>query len=171
MIIYKDILTGDTLLSDAYKVIDVPGSVLWEVNCNWVKRRADDGFERANPSTETGDDDDDGDFEMVLDIQEDFALYRIEHLPRGEYRREVKSYLRTLNSKLAENGVSEEEVEEFQAGAVAALEKILDNYDDYEVFTGASMDRNAMYVLIGHRQDGKTPFATIWKDGLVEEMA
>jgi hypothetical protein len=32
----------------------------------------------------------------------------------------------------------------FQAGAAAAVKKILGNYDHYEVFTGASMSRNAM---------------------------
>ena len=72
------------------------------------------------------------------------------------------------------------------------MKKIIANYDNYDVLMGSSMDPNGMYVssllfpglsllelpanitvvrhvLIDFREDGITPFATIWKHGLVEE--
>lgn len=73
------------------------------------------------------------------------------------------------------------------------MKKILANYDNYDVLMGQSMDGSAMYVkpritreifnswtlfltrgknrhvLIDFREDGVTPYATLWKHGL-EEM-
>lgn len=73
------------------------------------------------------------------------------------------------------------------------MKKILGNYDNYDVLMGSSMDATGMYVyptqpsffcllfysvrslmicrhvLIDFRDDGMTPFATVWKHGLVEE--
>ena len=57
----------------------------------------------------------------------------------------------------------------FQSGAAAAVKKILANYDNYDVLMNQSMDPNGMHVLIDFREDGVTPFATVWKHGL-EEM-
>ena len=72
------------------------------------------------------------------------------------------------------------------------MKKLIANYDNYDVLMGSSMNPEGMYVsshlihasplglpanltvvarhvLIDFREDGITPFATIWKHGLVEE--
>lgn len=72
-----------------------------------------------------------------------------------------------MNEKLKEAG-KEEESKEFMAGAPAALKKILGNYDNYDFYTGESMQEGSMYVLVDFREDGITPYATIWKYGLEE---
>lgn len=66
------------------------------------------------------------------------------------------------------------------------MKKILANWDNYDVLMGQSMDGDAMYVpisclfpcnlkltvsrhvLIDFREDGVTPYATVWADGLKE---
>jgi Translationally controlled tumour protein len=58
---------------------------------------------------------------------------------------------------------------EFQSGAAAALKKLSANVADYDVYMGESMNNEGMYILVNFREDGVTPFATIWKHGL-EEM-
>lgn len=78
-------------------------------------------------------------------------------------------YVKGVNNKLKEKGASEDTIKEFQSGAAAAVKKILANYDNYDVLMGQSMDANGMHVLIDFREDGVTPFATVWKHGL-EEM-
>lgn len=78
-------------------------------------------------------------------------------------------YVKGVNSKLKEKGASEETVKAFQSGAAAAVKKLLGNYDNYDVLMGQAMDGNAMHVLIDFRDDGVTPYATLWKHGL-EEM-
>lgn len=72
-----------------------------------------------------------------------------------------------MSTTLKEAG-KEEEAKAFQAGAPAALKKILANYDNYDVYQGESMEEGSMYVLVDFRGDGVTPYATIWKHGLEE---
>lgn len=79
------------------------------------------------------------------------------------------AYVKAVNNKLKEKGASEETIKEFQAGAAAAVKKILANYDNYDVLMNQSMDPNGMHVLIDFREDGVTPYAVVWKHGL-EEM-
>lgn len=102
------------------------------------------------------------------------------------------AYIKKVNNKLKENGASEETIKQFQSGAAGAMKKILANYDNYDVLMGSSMDGSAMYVdpafirnrlhiwdvsltllsnrhvLIDFREDGVTPYATLWKHGLTE---
>lgn len=66
-------------------------------------------------------------------------------------------------------GKSEDEVKEFQTGAQAAAKKIVGNWDNYDVYKPESMDEGSMYILVDFREDGMTPYATIWKHGLKEE--
>ena len=70
--------------------------------------------------------------------------------------------------KMKENGASDDEVKEFQTGAQAGVKKILGNIDNYDVFVGESMDPTGMFILIDYREDGITPYATLWKHGLTE---
>ena len=61
-----------------------------------------------------------------------------------------------------------EKAKEFQSTASAAVKKILGNYDNYDLYMGESMTEDSMYVLVDFREDGTTPYATIWKYGLEE---
>ena len=88
--------------------------------------------------------------------------------------------------KLEEKGAPAETIDEFKKGAPAAMKKIIANYDNYDVMMGQSMDGDAMYVsidvhctetpllthprhvLIDFREDGVTPYATVWKHGFKE---
>jgi hypothetical protein len=40
---------------------------------------------------------------------------------------------------------------------------------DYEFYTGESMDPDGMVALLNYREDGVTPYFTFFKDGLAEE--
>jgi hypothetical protein len=76
--------------------------------------------------------------------------------------------MKNLTDKLKEKGASEEEVKKFQTEAQAAAKKILGNYDNYDIYQGESMHEGAMYVLVDFREDGMTPYATLWAKGLEE---
>lgn len=98
------------------------------------------------------------------------------------------AYLRTVKRRLLEIGKDPEYVANFEKSAQYFLKtKLLPNFDDWEFFTGESMDSDGMYVLrvwiylhhasanycrvaiMGYREDGTTPYFMFWKDGL-EEM-
>ena len=74
--------------------------------------------------------------------------------------------MKALVEKMKETGKSEDEIKEFQAAAPKAAKKILGNWDNYDVYKGESMDETSMYILVDFREDGMTPYITIWKAGL-----
>jgi hypothetical protein len=76
--------------------------------------------------------------------------------------------MKALVEKMKEKGVSADEIKKFQTEAPAAAKKILGNWENYDIYQGESMDENGMYVLVDFREDGMTPYATVWKAGLEE---
>jgi len=79
------------------------------------------------------------------------------------------AYIKRLNNNLKAKEGGDVKSKEFQSGAAAALKKLSANVADYDVYMGESMNNEGMYILVNFREDGSTPFATIWKHGL-EEM-
>ena len=76
--------------------------------------------------------------------------------------------MKKVNEALKARGDGEDKIKAFQAGAQAAVKKILANYDNYDMYVGESMEEGSMYILVDFREDGVTPYATIWKHGLEE---
>ncbi|EXJ66322.1 uncharacterized protein A1O5_10474 [Cladophialophora psammophila CBS 110553] len=171
MIIYRDIITGDELASDTSKIIDV-GNGLWEIDGKMVTKGSENFvLEGANPSAESDDADEgmDDTKVTVLDLADQFRLQKLEGgMTKKSYQSELKKYMKALTEKLKEKGKSEEEIKQFQSEAPAAAKKILGNWDNYDIYQGESMTENGMYVLVDFREDGMTPYATVWKWGLEE---
>lgn len=76
--------------------------------------------------------------------------------------------MKTVKEKLKEKGAPDSEIEAFQAGAQAFAKKIVGSFKDYDFYVGESMDPDGMVVLMNYREDGTTPFVTVWKHGLTE---
>jgi len=76
--------------------------------------------------------------------------------------------MKNIKKKLEENGKSAEEVKAFETGAGAYAKKIIANFKDYEFLIGESMDPDGMVLLLNYREDGITPYVTVWKHGLTE---
>lgn len=76
--------------------------------------------------------------------------------------------MKKVNEALKAKGTSDEEIKKFQTGAANAVKKILANFDNYDVYTGESMEEGSMPILVDFREDGTTPYATVWKYGLEE---
>jgi hypothetical protein len=77
--------------------------------------------------------------------------------------------MKAVKEALKNKGADEETIKEFEAGAQKFAKKIIANFKDYEFFTGESMNPDGMIVLLNYREDGVTPYVTVWKHGL-EEM-
>lgn len=69
---------------------------------------------------------------------------------------------------MKEKGRTEDDIKAWQTEAAAAAKKILGNFDKYDFYIGESLEEDSMFVLVDYREDGITPYATIWKDGLKE---
>ncbi|KAE8142499.1 translationally-controlled tumor protein [Aspergillus pseudotamarii] len=170
MIIYKDVFSDDELVSDNFK-LQVVDKVLWECDIKKVTKASDDiKLEGANPSAEDAEDngDDESAAEQIYDIVDQFRLQACAGFDKKSYMGALKGYMKKVKAHLKEKGASEDEIAQFEEDAKVAAKRILGNYKNYEVFIGESFDSDAMLVLIDYREDGMTPYATFWKDGLKE---
>jgi len=70
--------------------------------------------------------------------------------------------------KAVKEKLPEDRVKEFESGAQAFAKKIVANFKNFEFYTGESMNPEGMVALLNYREDGITPYFTVWKDGLKE---
>ncbi|KAJ8247051.1 hypothetical protein GJAV_G00258210 [Gymnothorax javanicus] len=165
MIIYKDIITGDEMFSDIYKITESPNGVLVEVEGKMVSRTEDidDSVFGGNASTEAQDEGCDSTTVSGIDIILNHKLQETT-FTKESYKVYIKDYLKAIKAKL-EDGNSER-VKPFMAGAQEAIKTILGNMKNYQFFTGETMNPEGMVGLLDFREDGITPFMIFFKDGL-----
>ncbi|KAF2203471.1 microtubule/calcium-binding protein [Delitschia confertaspora ATCC 74209] len=166
MIIYKDIITGDELLSDSYDLKEVDG-VAWEADCRKITVGNDNIDIGANPSAEEGEEGVEDSAQQVIDVVHSFRLNETS-FDKKSYLSHLKTYMKKVKEALKEKNASDEEVTAFEKGAQAFAKKIIANFKDYEFLIGESMDPDGMVILLNYREDGVTPYVTVWKHGLTE---
>ncbi|KAI1504154.1 Mss4-like protein [Biscogniauxia marginata] len=169
MIIFKDAVSSskDELLSDSFPLKEVDG-VAYEADCAMIEIGAVNVDTGANASAEEATEDVDDGAQKVNNIIHSFRLQETS-FDKASYLSYLKGYMKKVTEYLKSKGSSPEEVKDFQTKAQAFAKKIVGNFKDYEFYTGESMDVDGMVVLLNYREDGITPYVTIWKHG-VEEM-
>ncbi|CAB1347203.1 unnamed protein product [Coregonus sp. 'balchen'] len=165
MIIYKDIITGDEMFSDIYKIKESPNGMLFEVEGKMVSRteNIDDSLLGANASAEVQDDGCESSTVSGVDIVLNHKLQETS-FTKDSYKGYIKDYMKAIKAKLEEN--NPHRVKPFMAGAQEEIKKIMGNMKNYQFFTGESMNPDGMVGLLDFREDGITPFMTFFKDGL-----
>ncbi|KAI1104228.1 translationally-controlled tumor protein [Jackrogersella minutella] len=168
MIIFRDALTEqkDELLSDSFKLKEVDG-IAYEADCAMIEIGAVSVDTGANASAEEGGDDLDDSAQKVNNIIHSFRLQPTS-FDKASYLSYLKGYMKKLAKHLKDSGRSDEEVKDFQTKAQAFAKKIIGSFKDWEFYTGESMDVDGMVVLLNYREDGVTPYVTVWKHGLDE---
>jgi len=122
----------------------------------------------GNPSAEGGDDEGTEDqAAQVIDVVHSFRLTETS-FDKKAYLSHLKTYMKTVKSKLKDKGASDEEIKDFETKAAAFAKKIVGNFKDYEFLIGESMNPDGMVILLNYREDGVTPYVTVWKHGLRE---
>lgn len=77
--------------------------------------------------------------------------------------------MKKVTEKMKENGADEAQIKAFQSGAQNYYtKKIAPNFKDFDFYAGESVDTDGMVVLLNYREDGVTPYVTIWKYGLTQ---
>jgi len=166
MIIYKDLITGDEIISDSYSLKEVDG-VAYEADCKKITVGNDNIDIGANPSAEEGGDDLEDTSQQVIDVVHSFRLNETQ-FDKKSYLSHLKGYMKAVKEGMKKKGSSEDEIKEFEKGASAFAKKIIAGFKDYEFLIGESMDPDGMVILLNYREDGITPFVTVWKHGLTE---
>ncbi|KAK7205590.1 translationally controlled tumor protein [Myxozyma melibiosi] len=166
MLLYKDTISGDEMISDAYALKEVDGAV-YEVDCQMIQvKQGGDVDIGANPSAEDGDDALEEGVETVNNIVYSFRLQSTQ-FDKKMFLTYVKGYMKAVKAKLAET--APDQVSAFEKGAQTYIKKVVASFKDWEFFTGESMDPEGMVALLNYREDGVTPYIVFWKHGLKEE--
>lgn len=170
MKIYKDIITGDEMFADTYKM-KLVDDVIYEVYGRLVTRTEGDiqiaGF---NPSAEEADECNETTTETGVDVvlnhrlQECFAFG-----DKKSFTLYLKDYMKKVLAKLEEQ--SPDQVDVFKTNMNKVMKEILGRFKDLQMFTGESMDCEGMVAMCEYREiDGvSTPVLMFFKHGLEEE--
>ncbi|KAL2255793.1 hypothetical protein VTK26DRAFT_2703 [Humicola hyalothermophila] len=167
MIIYKDIITGDELISDSFNLKEVDG-VAYEVDCAMITIGPVEVDIGANASAEEAEEALDDTTQRVNNVIHSFNLQSTS-FDKKTYLSYLKGYMKSVKAKLQESGKSEDEIKDFETKAQNFAKKIIGNFKDWEFYTGESMNPDGMIVLLNYREDGTTPYVVLWKHGLKEE--
>jgi len=166
MIIFKDAITDDEIISDSYDIKEVDG-VAYEVDCAMIVEGAVEIDIGANASAEEAEEGVEDTAVKVNNVVHSFRLQSTS-FDKKSYLTYLKGYMKAVKKHLQDSGKSEAEVKDFETKAQGFAKKIVANFKDYEFYTGESMNPDGMVVLLNYREDGTTPYVIVWKHGLTE---
>jgi len=170
MIIYKDIFTGDELISDAFDMTLVD-DIVYRVECSMITvRKGADVDIGANASTEEAAETLEDGQETVNNVVHSFRLTQT-GFDRKSYISYLGGYMRGVKARLIDNGASPEEVKAFEDGAKKFVGTEMKGplFKGWDFYIGESMDVNGMVVLLNFMPGSTTPYMIFWKHGLKEE--
>ncbi|KAG0297320.1 Ribosome associating protein [Dissophora globulifera] len=158
MLIYQDIITGDELFSDAFDVKEVGG--VYEIECAMITVKAGADVDiGANASAEEATEELEDGAEVVNNVVYSFRLQSTSFDKKG-YTTYIKGYLKALK---AAKGLEGDEAKAYEAEMTTEVKKVLGGFKDYEFYTGESMNPDGAIMLLNYREDGTTPFFTVFK--------
>jgi len=168
MRIYKDIITGDEMFSDSYKM-KLVDDVIYEVTGTLVSRSLDFALSGANPSAEEADEGTDALVESGVDIVINHRLCETYAFSdKKSFTAYLKDYMKKIIAKLSET--KPEEVDTFKNNINKQMKDILGRFKELQFFTGESMEIEGMVAMCEYRDiDGtQKPVFMFFKHGLEE---
>ena len=178
MKIFKDVLTGDEMLSDTFQmtveyedaIYKVPSKNRPKDDLGNVDVGCGDAFTKKEGEDEAPAQEG---VEMVLDVIANSELKQV-NMSKKEFMAYIKDYFKKIIAYLEENG-KKERVDGFKKGAQAFIKFIVPKYDDIELYTGANGENDDGEIVggicISYWEDdsAKGPMFYFFKDGLKEE--
>ncbi|KAK9835533.1 hypothetical protein WJX74_002494 [Apatococcus lobatus] len=141
MLIYKDLLSGDELISDSYPLEEVEDGFFFKVQGKWVEVGDVEVDTGANASAEEAEEGVDSSSRKVVDIQDSFRLSETSSYDKKAFMAYIKGWLGKVLAKLPEG-----EQAEFKTKSQPAIKFLLSKIKDLQFFTGESMDPDATMV-------------------------
>ncbi|ORY33725.1 putative E167 tumor protein-like protein [Naematelia encephala] len=164
MLIYQDVITGDEMASDAFDVKEI-GNVAMEIDCSMIIVKEGDIDIGGNPSAEEAEEALENGATQVNNVVHSFRLQSTS-FDKKSYLTYLKGYMKAVKTHL--QNTNPDRVAGFEKEAQDLAKKIVGNFKDYEFYVGESMNPEGMVALLNYREDGVTPYFTLWKDGLKE---
>lgn len=144
MLLYEDIISGDEMVSDGFKIIEVD-NIAYEVDCRMVVVKEGEVDIGANASAEEEQEALEDGAVTVNDVVHSFRLQSTA-FDKKAYMTYIKGYMKAIKKYLEENNpdrvpIFEDKVKDF-------VKKILGNFSDYEFYTGESMNPDGAVALL-----------------------
>jgi len=169
MKLYKDLISGDEMFSDTYKM-KLVDEVVYEVYGKLVQRKEGEiVLAGSNPSQEEADEGTESGVETGVDIVLNHRLVETFAFDKKGFTLYLKDYMKKLLAKIMERCPDQENV--FKTNMSKVVKSLLGRFDDLQLFTGESMDCDGMVAICEYREiDGEsTPVFMFFKHGLEEE--
>ncbi|MEU3057672.1 translationally-controlled tumor protein [Streptomyces griseus] len=162
MTIYKDIVTGDELLSDSHPIKE--DGVCYVVEGTYVTRSSG-SVDIGSTSEVAGADEGDAGSATVLNVVDAYRLI--------ETRWDLKSYSSYMNVYLKRvvAAVPADERPVWREQMQKWFQEVKADFGSYRFFLGESNDSEAMTVLMKTGEDGETPFFYYLRHGLKAEAS
>ncbi|MFF8771019.1 translationally-controlled tumor protein [Kitasatospora sp. NPDC015120] len=157
MKLYKDVFSGDELLSDTFPIKE--DGVCYVVEGQYIDRphnTVDIGAAAEEEDTEST-------YRRVLNVVDRHRLVAASY-DKKTYTGHIRAYVKRLSEK-----VPADERATWQQQANEWAKTVLADFDSYQCYTGESNDPEAMVVLMKFSEDGKTPFLYYIRHGLKTE--
>ncbi|WVO16941.1 hypothetical protein L204_104627 [Cryptococcus depauperatus] len=164
MLLYTDIVTGDEMFSDAFPIKEV-GDIAYEVDCANIAVKEGDIDIGANPSAEEVAEALEDGAQQVNNVVHSFRLQPTT-FDKKSFLTHLKDYMKRVKTHLEKT--NPDRVSAFEQGAQNFAKRVVANFKDFEFYTGESMNPDGMVALLNYREDGVTPYFTLWKDGLTK---
>uniref|UniRef100_A0AAQ6IJC2 TCTP domain-containing protein n=1 Tax=Anabas testudineus TaxID=64144 RepID=A0AAQ6IJC2_ANATE len=134
MIIFRDVISGDEMFSDAFKYKESDCGFFYEVEGKTVTRTEgfDDALISANASAEEVCEGNDSATVSGVDIVLNHKLQETGY-DKKQYMAHIKDYMKAIKAKLEES--NPERVDPFTTGVTAVVKKIVANIKNYQVST------------------------------------
>ena len=175
MRIFKDVITGDEMLSDIFEISLAYEDAIIKVQS---KNRPKDvlhtdiesePIEGEQPQQDPGAEP----VEMVLDVVANSELKPV-NMSKKEFLAYIKEYFKKIVTYLEKNG-KKDRIDGFKKGASDFIKFIAKQYDDIELYTGAHGEKEdgdiegSVCIAYWEKDDAPGPMFYFFKDGLKEE--
>jgi len=174
MIIYKDIITGDELFSDAFEFDDNFQEAFYKLKVKKVQCGGDqlDGAAFGFNASEENPDEEGVDaaevetkWDIVSQHQLEMGLAYADKKSFGTY---FKGFAKAVLAKLKEEGM-EDQAEDFKKKAPAALTYLKKEIKDCEVWLGSSQDIDGSAGYINWDSETDEPYMLFFKHAIISE--
>eukprot|EP00993_Chasmostoma_nieuportense_P004603 NODE_5263_length_677_cov_134.696364_g5100_i0.p1 GENE.NODE_5263_length_677_cov_134.696364_g5100_i0~~NODE_5263_length_677_cov_134.696364_g5100_i0.p1 ORF type:complete len:188 (+),score=64.45 NODE_5263_length_677_cov_134.696364_g5100_i0:56-565(+) len=167
MYIYRDIVSGDEILTDALPMKDTYDGSITEVSAKYITLNSENDFDiGGNPGEEEPDEVLESTSKQVIDAVH-FGNLTETSFDKKSYMGHIKKYMANVKAKLQES--KPDRVAVFQKGCQEYVKFVLANFDDFAFYLGESMNPEAMCIACKFSEDGMSQTFYFVKDGMTEE--
>jgi hypothetical protein len=174
MIVFKDVISGDEMMTDAFahKPVlnddgeEVPGLFMVESSVT-IKGADNVDIGCGNAFGDAVEEDDS--VEKVNNVIDPFKYTEVPFSARSEFKEYMKDYVKKLRSTMKEQGVEQPKIKEFMSQAPEFVKFLMSKFDDLQFYSGETMDPEACMAYSIYPEGATTPNFMYISAALVSE--